>query len=66
MSTQEKKTMQQRYLVTWEIDIYADSPREAAEKAWGHMRAPDSIANVFEVIDANGVGTIIDLSEEQA
>ena len=57
--------MQQRYLVTWEIDIYADSPREAAEKAWDHMRAPDSIANVFNVLDKNGVGTIIDLSEEQ-
>ena len=55
----------QRYLVTWEMDIYADSPWEAAEKAWGHMRALDSSANVFEVIDANGVGTIIDLSEEQ-
>ena len=54
----------QRYLVTWEMDIYADSPWEAAEKAWDHMRAPDSSANVFEVIDANGVGTIIDLSEE--
>ena len=55
----------QRYLVTWEMDIYADSPWEAAEKAWDHMRALDSSANVFEVIDANGVGTIIDLSEEQ-
>ena len=54
----------QHYLVTWEIDIYADSPWEAAEKAWDHMRALDSSANVFEVIDANGVGTIIDLSEE--
>ena len=57
--------MQQRYLVTWEMDIYAETPREAAEKAWGHMRAPDSTANVFEVIDANGVGTIIDLEEQQ-
>ena len=57
--------MQHRYLVTWEMDIYADSPWEAAEKAWDHMRALDSSANVFEVIDANGVGTIIDLSEEQ-
>jgi len=47
------------------MDIYADSPREAAEKVWGHMRAPDSIANVFNVLDKNGVGTIIDLSEEQ-
>ena len=51
--------MQHRYLVTWEMDIYAETPREAAEKAWGNMRHPNSIANVFEVIDANGVGTII-------
>ena len=57
--------MQHRYLVTWEMDIYADSPREAAEKAWGHMRAPDSSANVFNVLDKDGVGTIIDLLEEQ-
>ena len=57
--------MQPRYLVIWEVDIYADSPREAAEKAWGHMRAPDSIANVFNVLDKNGVETIVDLSEEQ-
>ena len=57
--------MQQRYLVIWEMDIYADSPREAAEKAWGHMRAPDSIANVFNVLDKDGVGTTVDLSEEQ-
>ena len=56
--------MQQRYLVIWEMDIYAETPREAAEKAWGHMRATDSIANVFEVIDTYGVGTIIDLEED--
>ena len=57
--------MQQRYLVIWECDVYADSPREAAEKAWDHMRAPDSIANVFNVIDKNSAGTIVDLEEEQ-
>ena len=57
--------MQQRYLVIWEMDIYADSPREAAEKAWGHMRAPDSIANVFLVLDKDGVKTKVDLMEEE-
>lgn len=56
--------MQQHYLVIWEMDIYADSPREAAEKAWGHMRAPFSTANVFNVIDKDGVGTIVDLDEQ--
>lgn len=56
----------QRYLVAWEMDIYAETPREAAEKAWGHMQAPNSTANVFNVLDKNGVETIIDLLEEQA
>ncbi len=56
--------MEQRYLVIWEIDIYADSPREAAEKAWDHMRAPFSTANVFTVLDKSGVGTIVDLEEQ--
>lgn len=55
----------QRYLVTWEIDIYADSPQEAAEKAWDHMRASDSTANVFNVIDKDGGKTTVDLEEQQ-
>ena len=55
----------QRYLVTWEMDIYADSPWEAAEKAWGHMRHPHSIANYFEVFDQDGKATTIDLEEQQ-
>lgn len=38
-----------RYLVTWEIDIEADSPREAAEAALHIQRDPDSIATVFKV-----------------
>jgi hypothetical protein len=57
--------MQYRYLVTWEIDIYADSPREAAEKAWGHMRAPDSTTNVFNVVNRDGDKTRVDLMEDE-
>ena len=57
--------MSQRYLVTWEMDIYADSPREAAEKAWDYMRHPFSTANVFTVIDKDGDMIIVDLLEEQ-
>ena len=30
--------MQYHYLVTWEIDIYANSPWEAAEKAREEIR----------------------------
>lgn len=55
----------QRYLVTWEMDIYAETPREAAEKAWGHMRAQDSTANVFTVLNKDGDTTLVDLLEEQ-
>jgi hypothetical protein len=37
------------YRVTWKIDIEADSPEEAAEKALAVHRDPNSIATVFEV-----------------
>lgn len=57
--------MQQRYLVIWEMDIYAETPREAAEKAWGHMQAPNSTANVFTVFNKDGDKTLVDLLEEQ-
>lgn len=56
--------MEQRYLVTWEMDIYAETPREAAEKAWDHMRRPDSTANVFTVLNKDGDTTLVDLEEE--
>lgn len=38
-----------RYLVKWEIDIDASSPREAAEKALEIQRDPEARAMVFEV-----------------
>jgi len=37
------------YHVTWAIDIEADSPREAAEKARYYQTKPDTIATVFDV-----------------
>ena len=55
----------QRYLITWEMDIYADSPRGAAEKAWDHMRHPFSTANVFTVVNKDGDKIIVDLLEGQ-
>ena len=45
------------YRVRWEIDIEADNPQEAAEKALAIHRKPDSIATVFDValkISENG------------
>lgn len=56
--------MDQRFHVVWEIDIYAETAREAAQQAWGHMRRPDSTANYFEVFDQDGEQTNVDLSEE--
>lgn len=42
------------YRVKWEIDIEADSPREAAEKALAIHRNPDSIATVFDIKEDKG------------
>lgn len=56
--------MEQHYRVVWEIDIFAQTPKEAAEKAWSHMRHPGSTANVFEVFDQDGNKTHVDLLED--
>jgi hypothetical protein len=43
------------YRVAWEIDVEADSPREAAEKAREIMQAPKTepdSANVFQVLES--------------
>lgn len=37
------------YLVTWHIDIDADTPEEAAKRALEIQRNPESIATVFRV-----------------
>ena len=47
------------YRVTWEIDIIANSPREAAEEALKIQRDCDSEAICFDVNDE-----FIDLLEE--
>lgn len=52
------------YRVTWEIDIEADTPRDAAEEALTVQRNPESIATVFDVsIDGAPTTTRIDLTE---
>jgi DNA-directed RNA polymerase subunit RPC12/RpoP len=51
------------YKVMWEIDIEADSPREAAEKAkvW---QQTGSWVGVFDVTDEEGTTTRVDLDED--
>jgi hypothetical protein len=51
------------YHLTWEIDIDASSPREAAEKALAIQRDQGSIATVFDVVDEGGDSVRIDLEE---
>jgi len=43
------------YRVSWFIDVDAESPREAAEKALQIQRDPASTAVVFDVAEAAGV-----------
>jgi hypothetical protein len=43
-----------QYVVTWDIDIEADSPEEAAQAAEAIQRDPDSTAKVFAVRDTAG------------
>jgi len=53
------------FTVVWSIDISAQSPKEAAEKALIIMRdsSPDTFPPVFEVIDHKGTVTTIDFEE---
>lgn len=54
----------QEYQVMWAIDLYATSPKEAAEEALKCMRDPESIATFFTVIEAQtGKAVDIDLMD---
>jgi hypothetical protein len=51
------------YLVTWEIQLDADSPEDAAHRALETQRDPDSIATVFGVTDeTTGTAWTVDLT----
>lgn len=56
------------YIVKWEIDIEADTPREAAQMARKIQLRPDSTATVFDVQKSDTVGsrspTRIDLIDD--
>lgn len=51
------------YRVTWEIDVEADSPREAAEKARAIQIRDGTMAVIFGVTGEDGTNTQIDLLE---
>lgn len=52
-----------KYLVCWEIDIWAKNPKEAAEKALKIQRNPESIATVFSVFEDGHFKAQVDLTE---
>lgn len=54
------------YRVCWEIDIWAASPREAAEEAKRIQQDAFSSATVFDVINAAGEKRTVDLEDEEA
>ncbi|MCG7492434.1 hypothetical protein [Thalassobius sp. Cn5-15] len=49
------------HLVEWRMHIDADSPQEAAQKAWSYMRRQGSTANVFDVYSDGGNVERVDL-----
>ena len=53
------------YLVTWRIELSANSPEDAARQAREIQLDPDSIAAVFEVEGPDEDSVIIDLEEAQ-
>lgn len=53
------------YRITWEIDIHAASPLEAARQALAVQRDANSMATVFTVADEEGETLTIDLLEER-
>lgn len=53
------------FRVEWAIDILAYSPQHAAEIAKKIQQDPESIANVFKIIEENGQESEIDLDSQQ-
>jgi hypothetical protein len=51
------------YLVSWYIDVEADSTREAALEAREIQRSHDSWATLFSVEDARGITVVEDLDD---
>ena len=53
------------YRAEWMIDVEAESPLEAAVKAWEAARNEDSIANVFEIRGPGPELVVVDLNSQR-
>lgn len=49
------------YRVTWEIEVDADNPLDAAMQAHNVQLSPDRIVDFYEVVDAKGLRYGVDL-----
>lgn len=54
---------EQEFTITWQIQLYADNPKQAAILALEIIRDSSSIATVFSVEDNYGNKIDIDVSE---
>lgn len=54
-----------QYRVVWEIDVWAKSPRDAAEQARVIQLDPASIATYFHVFDGEGEVTSVELEDPE-
>ena len=54
-----------QYITTWTMTYEADSPMNAALRAFGEIKDPYGVATVFEVTDENEVTVAIDALEKQ-
>lgn len=50
------------YRISWEIDVDATSPEDAARKARAIQLDPESVADVFDVRSSGGAIVSVDLS----
>ena len=53
------------YLVSWEIEVYAESPEDAALKCLAIQRDVNSKATVFVVRDDKGKLVTVDLTSRE-
>lgn len=55
----------QNYLVKWEMDVSAETPREAAERALAILRSAEPSSKSFKIIVSGGHSVTVDLSSEE-
>jgi len=54
-----------KYVVHWSIDLWADSPEQAAQEALAIQRDRNSIATLFRVEAPDGSQTAVDAVDEK-